>query len=107
MRGNSRPPIASGNATWSFFSPRSGMTGSTPRSSHVEERRDEVGFLPLGRLDLPRERQTRPGPDREVQLVPIEPSGSTGADRGAMPPRCIRVAVPLALRASLHDVALT
>src|SRR5206468_461562 len=45
--------------------------------------------------------------DSRVQLVPIERTCRARADSGAMPPRGIGVAVPLALRASLIDVALS
>src|SRR5206468_7874124 len=45
------------------------------------------------------------GADSELQLVAVEPAALTSADSGAMPPACIRVGEPLALRAMLAHVA--
>src|SRR5688500_4968603 len=59
------------------------------------------------RLDPPCERQARRGADRELQLVAIEAAALAGADGAAVPPGGVRVTEPLALPASVTDVALT
>jgi hypothetical protein len=41
-----------------------------------------------------------------VDLVAVEPAAFARADRGAVAPRCVRVAVPLALGTALGEVAL-
>jgi hypothetical protein len=73
----------------------------------VDERGYELRFVVPCGLHPPREREARSGADSGLQLVPVVPAALAGADRGAMPPRGVRVAEPLALFASLADVALT
>lgn len=73
----------------------------------IEKRGDELGFVVPRRLNLPRERQARFGADRELKLVAVEAATFTGTDGAAVPPRSVGVTEPLALRASLADVALT
>jgi Protein of unknown function (DUF3800) len=78
----------------------------TASAECVEERSNEVGFLTTRRLYLPCKRQTCFGTDRKVELVAVEAATFASRDSGAMPPRSIGVAEPLALAPAFGDVPL-
>src|SRR4051794_15067905 len=72
----------------------------------VEQGSDEQRLMVPSGASLPSQRQARNGADGKVDLEPVVRTGSAGADSGAVPPGCIRIAVPLPLRASVVDGAM-
>ena len=64
------------------------------------------GLVAAGRLDLPRERKPGDGADGGMDLVPVEAAALARADGGAMPPRCVRIGVCLALGAAVVEEPL-
>ena len=72
----------------------------------VEKRSDELGLVVASGLDSPRERQTRRGAGRHLQLVPVKAATLPSRDGGTVAPRGVRVAEPLPLRPVLRDVPL-
>src|SRR5206468_1814640 len=72
----------------------------------VEKRGDEQGLVAARRLDPPGNRKVGTGAHGGVNLVAVERASGARRNRGAMPPRSIRIGVPLALRAALENVLL-
>jgi hypothetical protein len=83
-----------------------GLRFKAASAESVKERGYEVRFLPPSRLYLPRKRQTRLRTDREMEFVAVEASAFASRDSGAMPPRGIGVAEPLALAPALGNEPL-
>jgi hypothetical protein len=81
-------------------------SGRNPRAHRVQQRHGEGGLAGLGRLHPPRQRQAGDRADNLVELVAVERSGRPGADRRAVAPSGVRVAVGLALRPALVQVPL-
>jgi hypothetical protein len=77
------------------------------RLDFVEQLRDEERLVMPRCAGLPGQGKSRPSADRKVDLVSVEASALSRADRRAMPPRRIRIGEPLAELASVTDVALT
>jgi hypothetical protein len=73
----------------------------TTSVQRVEQRRNKQRFMVTCGARLPRERESRPGADREVDLVPVEAAALAGADCAAVSPRCVRVGELLAEFASV------
>jgi hypothetical protein len=70
------------------------LRAKAPADCLIEQRGDVQGFLPPRCLDLPGERQTRPGADGEVELEAVPPLART--DGTAVPPTRVGVAVTVA-----------
>ena len=86
---------------------RTGRGPVATGAHRVEQRRDIQRLIPARGLDLPSEREARPGADSGVDLVAVEPAALTGRDGRPMPPGGVRVAVGLTLRAMVVEVPLT
>jgi hypothetical protein len=85
---------------------RDRLDGEAACAEGVEQAGYGGCLMLAGGLDFPRERQPGHGADRGVDAIAIEPAAFADADRGAVSPRGIRVAEPLAVRAVLTEGSL-
>jgi hypothetical protein len=85
---------------------RARLRGVAAGLERVEERSREQGLAVSRALYRPRERQAGLHADSGVELVPVEAAAVASADRGAVAPTRVGVAVPLPLRTVFPEGAL-